>query len=449
MITTEPPDLREVPLTFAQQLLWMLDFVHPGQALAPGYIVRTRHRVHGPLQPAVLRQAFDQVIARHGALRATIETSGTMPFQTVHDAASIELDIVDVTAHEPAGRFFTSHETEKRDVKAAPLIWARLGRISDDEHLLSTVAHHVVCDAWSMGVILNDLAAHYQCILDGDAVVVPSASDYTAFSIAQQGRNDPDMDARLDYWAEHLDGVMPGPLAVDYECEPGGSDVKLVERFVIDEGLTARVAESARRSRSTVFMLLLAAYAAHLARSCGARDLTVPTITSSRHRPETAGLVAYLTNVVPLRIVLDTDPTLADVLAVTRRATLDAFTNEVPLVLLMDHVPDVGLLLSDDRFVTAPFQHVPFGAAPFELGGGCRCVPEGHDDRDEPSKVMAVPVDLYCTIRSDGDRLAGMVCYAEALFGSDTVSNLVWGFLTTFRALVNDPSLRLSELGRN
>jgi hypothetical protein len=434
-------DLHEVSLTFAQQFLWMLDFIHPGQAFAPGFIVRTRHRIHGPLRPDVLRQGFDRVIARHGALRTTIEALGTMPFQKVHDAASIDLDLVEVDPGEPAEKFFTSHEIEERDVTVAPSIWARLGRIRGDEHLLSIVAHHAVCDAWSMGLILDDLAAQYQCILDGDAVEVPPPPDYRDFSILQQSRDDPNLSARLDYWADHLDGVTPGPLTIDHEREPGGPDAKRVERFVIDEELTSRVVTSVRRHRSTMFILLLAAYAAHLARRYGVRDLTVPTITSSRHRTETVGLVAYLNNVVPLRLVLDADPTLGEVLAVARRATLDAFANEVPMVLLADHVPDLGLLLSDDRAVTAPFQHVPYSTAPVKLGD-CTCVPE---DQDEPPQIMTMPVDLISTIGSDRDRLVGDICYTAGLFGPDTISDLTFGFLRMVRALVDDPAQRLSE----
>ncbi len=436
--------LDEIPLTFPQQLLWMLDFVNPGQTFSPGFIVRARSRIHGPVRPEVLREAFDRVIDRHDALRATIEMPGGMPFQAVHNAASIRLDVVSVGVGEhSAEHFFVGHEGEHRDVRSAPSIWARLGRVGNREHLLSTVANHALVDAWSMGLILDDVAIEYRRILDGDTTDRSAAPDYAAYARAQQSRDDADTEARLRYWAAQLEDVVSGPLAFDAERDPSRSDTKQVQRFVVPADLVERMAERTRRTRSTVFTMLLAAHAAHLASRCGSRDMVIPTITSLRHRPETVGLVGYLNNTVPLRIRLDDDPTLHEVLTAARQVTFQALANEVPLVLLMNHAPELGLLLSDDRYVTALFQHVPYDITPLELGD-CKCVPVHHDN---PPQITAMPVDLVCTMGTDRGRLVGDLCYTAELFHPETMTDLASGFVETLRAIVDTPTTRLSVLG--
>ncbi len=172
-IPRRPPELTELPLSFAQEQLWFIDRFAPDQ---PTYNIPLALRLAGPLDADALSRALDGLIARHETLRTRLVTSATgSPVQVIDPPRSAVLQTVDLVAPRPeqrqaALRDFLHAESLRPFVLArGPLLRTSLARFTDTEHLLLIVVHHTVFDGWSAGVLVRELAALYAAQVSGAA----------------------------------------------------------------------------------------------------------------------------------------------------------------------------------------------------------------------------------------------------------------------------------------
>src|SRR5262249_5434256 len=143
------PDL---PLSHAQQGLWFADQLNPGHPVYNNY---RAVRLAGPLDPAVLRPALDELVRRHAGLRTTFPTRDGRPVQ-VSAAARVRLGGAALPAGSASGvdRLLREEVCRPFDLARGPLLRVTLGRVVEQDHVLLVVAHHIVTDAWSMALLM-------------------------------------------------------------------------------------------------------------------------------------------------------------------------------------------------------------------------------------------------------------------------------------------------------
>jgi amino acid adenylation domain-containing protein len=339
------PREGRLPVSAAQQRLWFLDQVAPGNA---AYNIAGGLRLRGRFDLAALNGAFDDLIARHDALRTRIGERGGAPWLEVTDAARATIDFIDLSGEPPAQAettvFRLANELRRTglDMAHGPLSKLLLIRLADDHHVLASATHHVISDGWSLNLMLNEAFQLYQARVAGTgsplAPLTFSPIDYAAWEGEQIGSRR--FDDSLAYWQQALHGApallelptdRPRPAAPTFR---GGR----LTRF-IDPALIARVKSRAQRQNATAFVALMTCWQAVLHRYSGQDDIVVGTPLANRDRPEFEGLMGCLINNVVVRGRLSDNPTLAEFLDQIREQALAAFEHgQVPFDLVVERL---------------------------------------------------------------------------------------------------------------
>jgi len=205
LLTERAQSPRSYPVSFGQQRLWFLDRFSGG---IPVYNIPVAFRVHGPLDVAALRTALTTLVNRHPALRTTFSESGGEPVQVVRPTGEVDLTETDLTGL-PAERreaeattLVRAHSGQPFDLAGGPLLRVTVIRTDTDRYHVAFCVHHIVSDAWSIGVLFKELATAYPAALAGAPAHLPDLpTQYADFSIWQRDRLAGDaLRRQLDHW---------------------------------------------------------------------------------------------------------------------------------------------------------------------------------------------------------------------------------------------------------
>ncbi|WP_279576437.1 non-ribosomal peptide synthase/polyketide synthase [Actinomadura nitritigenes] len=435
---------REAPLppSFGQQRLWFLDRLDPG---SPEYNIPVALRLAGPLDVDALRAAFGALVERHEVLRTRLVEEDGVPWQIVDPPSETGagLELVDLAARggDPetlAGELLAADADAPFDLAAGPLVRGRVLRLRPDDHVLSLCLHHVVSDEWSAGVLRRELWELYGAFRRGEPSPLPPLPvQYADFAVWQRDRLRGEvLDGQLAYWRERLAGVPVLDLPTDRPRPVVRTGAGAVVGFEIPEATAEGLREVARRTGSTMFMTLLAAFGALLGRYAGQDDLAVGTPIAGRSRAETEGLAGFFVNTLVLRADLRGDPTFTELVGRTRTAALGAYAHQdLPFEQLVD-------ALQPERHRS---RH-PLFQVMFDYGQGGRddggAGPDlgGLDVWDLDLPHTTAKFDLEMALGEDGEgRLGGSVEYSTELFDEATVRRLIDHFLLLLAAVADDP----------
>ena len=339
-----PRDGR-LPVSAAQQRLWFLNQVDPGNA---AYNIAGAVRLLGRLDRAAFDRALADLIDRHEALRTRISERDGSPWLEISDAARARVDWLDLSGEPPAEaearvqRLANELGRSAFDMQRGPLSRLQILRLADDHHVLASSTHHVISDGWSLSLLLSEVFALYQAHAAGRAPALAPLTlgpvDHAAWEreLIATHRFAPS----LAFWKQALHGA-PAALELPTDrtrpAKPGLQGRRLA-RF-IDLRLIDRVKVRAQQQGATLFMALMTNWQAVLHRYSGQDDIVVGTPLANRDRPEFEGIIGCLINNVVVRGRLDDNPTLAEFLDQIRERSLQAFEHgRVPFDLVVEHV---------------------------------------------------------------------------------------------------------------
>jgi FkbH-like protein len=332
-----PPPIRRVPrenplpLSFAQQQLWLVDQMDPGNI---AYNIACPLRLSGALDVAALQQSLDEIARRHESLHTTVALVNGQPVQNIAHPSPLSLPLVDLS-HLPeiervaqAQRLSRDRARQPFDLATGPLWRATLFRLAGTEHLLLLIIHHIAGDGWSLGVLLRELAALYQAFASGQPSPLANLPiQYADYAVWQRAwlRNETLAD-KIDFWRERL-GDMPLVLNLptDRPRPPLQTFQGAREPLLLSRASSEALQTFSRREGVTLFMTLLAAFKALLYGYTGQSDLVVGSPIANRHRSETEGLIGYFVNTIVLRTSLAGDPTFRELVARVRETALGAY----------------------------------------------------------------------------------------------------------------------------
>ena len=325
---------QRLPLSFAQQRLWFIDRMDPGN---PVYNIPIAEAFTAPVAVDAFENALNQIIRRHEVLRTRFVFDGTAPYQEIHPFVPEALAVIDLTGLRNAEREtvvsrLASHEAAHRfNLAQGPLVRFQYVRLRSDRHVLLANIHHIVTDGWSMGLLRRELAAFYEGYRVGEPRPLPELPiQYADFAHWQQQwlRGDA-LEAQMAYWRQRLGD---GPPVLDMPTDRPRPALQTTNGAHYDVALSPelshRLKDQAKANGATPFMFLLAAYQILLARYSGQRDISVGIPSSGRHYLETEKLIGFFVNTLVLRGVLSGDPRFIDHLTQVRNLSLDAFAHQ-------------------------------------------------------------------------------------------------------------------------
>ncbi|RKG96683.1 non-ribosomal peptide synthetase, partial [Corallococcus sp. CA047B] len=433
----------ELPLSFAQQRLWFLDQLQPGNA---SYNVATTVRLEGALDVAALEHAVTELVRRHEALRTTIQSSDGLPFQRISPPGALAWDVIDVSGHPDreaeAQRLVDAWTRAPFDLARGPLLRTRVVRTGEHEHLLAMVMHHIVSDGWSMGVLVREVVALYAAHLAGrPSPLRELAVQYVDFAAWQRGwLKDEVLDAQVAWWREQLDGA---PRVIELPTDRPRTAAPLLRgarrSMTIAPALRDALWSLGRKEGATPFMLLLAAWQVMLSRYSGQDDVSVGTPIAGRNRTELEGLIGFFVNTLVLRARLGGALTFRDLLKQVRETTLGAQSNqEVPFEKLVEALrPERDLSRPPLFQVMFTFENPPPPEA--TLPGGLRLSPV-------ETGAHTAKFELSLSLADTAGGLLTAIEYSPDLYDDATATRMLAHLQVLLEAIVEEPGQRVSDL---
>jgi amino acid adenylation domain-containing protein len=446
-------------LSFAQRRLW---FLSQFDSTSEAYHLAFALRMTGELDMHALQQSLTAIVERHEVLRTIFRSGADGPKAHILPLSPVNVAVIDLRALTQAHqaeeiRSRIDRERQKRfDLANGPLLRFALFELEKTERVLCVVMHHIVSDAWSLGVFVRELEAFYSGYTSGRAAggLAELPIQYADYARWQRKWLDGGvLDTQLGYWKRQLAGNLPVLELPTRRPRPpvqtfrGGATY-----FNLDSAQTCKLRVLGERYGATLFMTLLAAFVTLLHRYTGQRDLVVGSPIANRNRVEIEPLIGFFVNTLVLRSDLSGDPSFEEILRRTREVALGAYTHQdVPFETLVE-------VLAPERSLThAPLVQVMFmlqNVAIRELElPGLVCTPiELETLTAKFDLTLAFEEDLYCGAKAGAfaysakSELRGRFEYNSDLFEAGTIERMATHFRRLLEGVVADPGRKVSRI---
>ncbi|QLY31767.1 amino acid adenylation domain-containing protein [Nocardia huaxiensis] len=330
---------ERLPLSLAQQRMWVLNQFDPESA---AYNIPMAVRLTGQLDLPALRQAAEDVLARHEVLRTRYPESGPggAPHQEILSVGEALPDGLVVERPADIGARVAELISTGFDVTAqVPVRMHLLTGDDPDDYLLIVVAHHISADGASMAPLARDVMTAYFARTAGEVPGwAPLPVQYADFAVWQRTAIGSDEDEnslaaqQLAFWRERLAGLSDIPTLPLDRPRPALASLRgAAVDFLLPAEVHAGLNRVARQHNASLFMVVHAALAVLLARTSGNADVVIGTPIAGRGERALDDLVGMFVNTLTLRTTVDTAAPFADLVERAKETDLSAFANaDVP-----------------------------------------------------------------------------------------------------------------------
>jgi hypothetical protein len=445
----------QFPLSFNQAFLCAFDRGAEHGAFGDKHILAFGCRVSGAVDVDALQGALNDVVGRHEALRTEIVRGDPEnQHQVVHPASPAPLVVSDFPAGDPRPRaeqaeaYLNELEAGDYSVEHFPLIWGFLRRFDESDSVLVVTVHHVATDSWSMEVVIRDLARCYAARRGVAELDLPEYHGFPEFTVHQLGsaESEPTQDA-LRYWKTKLEGGQILGVPTDRPFDEDQVNRYSAHRYLFDAELTAATLKFASTTRSTAFMVLMAAYKVLLHKRTGATDVVVPTFTSGRTDERFLSTVGPIFNYLLLRTDLDGCANFREVLTRTRTTCFEAYTSDVPFALVANQSPEVLGAFQDPNVAVIAFEVLQTPAdMTDEVIGDLGYTEIRRRVQSQPLSSHIPNGALWATDVLPSGEMVGSLKFDLNRFDEATAVGLVDGLRETLRNAITNPDAPVSEL---
>lgn len=449
--TAAPPVERvardeALPLSFAQMRIWFLSQM---EGASRAYNMPIALRLRGRLDVAILERSLQALVARHEVLRSRVVVTAGRPTLVIDSSAVPHLRVEDLRDHAPADRErlvterLVAEFDRHVDLARSPLLWATLLVADTDEHILVLTTHHFASDGWSTRLLSEEVVRLYAAFSEGrPSPLDPLPIQYADFAAWQRRwLTGPALERQRAYWHRQLRDAPPMSTPTPDRPRPPVQTFRGDAcSFTLGPDVSAALHRFNRQTGSTVFISLLAAFAALLGRWTRQEDLVVGTPTAARGRREFEPVVGCFLNMFALRADLSGNPSFRELVARVRDVTLDAAAHQdLPFEQVVDVVDPVRSTSITPLFQVVFSTTVPEATA-MELSR-LRVEPL-------PPARRVAKFDLMVGVADHRGEIAGTFEYNADLFERDTIAQIADEYGALVEALLSQPETRLSELGR-
>jgi len=424
------PDPTNLPLSFGQEGFWFLEQMRPG---ASQNNIPSAFYLYGKIDVKALMNSFRTLCTRHQILGVRFKVKNGAPTQTLDltDLPSIVFRDFGTNGflHDDALLQEIRKTTlQPFDLSSDHLIRAELWRLSDEKHVLVVTLHHIIADAWSVGVIVDEMLRHYSHYSTGrqEQKIEKLPIQYFDFAYWQRQTASQRFESQIEYWRKQLSGATPFlDLPIDRPRRQAPSFNGAHILFDIPKETTDALQATSRKFGVSLYMTLLAAFNVLLYRLSGQKDISVGSPLANRDIPGTEKLVGLFINTVVMRNKLDGDPTFTDFLSRVKETTLSAFSNkDVPIEKLVDALHPKRKL-----------SHNPFFQVLFDFHNAPKLTIDYPGVSIEPIEIESdsVKFDVVLSLELAENGLRGVWGYSTDLYDHSTAER----FVGYFRSLVN------------
>ncbi|WP_051394689.1 condensation domain-containing protein [Leptolyngbya sp. Heron Island J] len=443
LLKSHLPHPNQFPLSFAQQRLWFLDQLQPGN---PAYTMMAAVRLRGDLDGLALKRAWQDLVQRHESLRTRFVLVDGQPCQRVQPTGAVsftQLDWLDSPpADETAAIQAQALELMQQpfDLERDGLVRSHLIRLEANTHVLLLTLHHIISDGWSMEVLIRELAILYDAHQRGQPPQLPPLPiQYADFAVWQrqflQGQV---LEGQLSYWRSQLSPAMLPSLPTDFSRPAVRSHRGHRHSLGISPAVTTQLQALSQQANATLFMTTLAAFQVLLYDYAQGAAIRVGTPIANRDRPEVANLIGFFTNTLVLCADIDSDLTFRQWLQRVRDEAVNAYAHQdVPFEKLVDELQpernlsqtplyQVWFYLQDDPVTAVSFPGLTLEPIEIDLG--------------------TAKHDLKLGLWKSPQGVQGALEYSTDLFESATIARLARGYEDLLVEIARDPEQSIATL---
>jgi acyl-CoA synthetase (AMP-forming)/AMP-acid ligase II/acyl carrier protein len=411
-------------------------------------------RLNSSVEVGVLERSINEIVRRHKILRTTfpIKDNGYVPVVARQLTVPLKFDDLRGSPKSKmqtvAHRLIGEEALHLFDLARGPLLRTRLLRLAEREHLLLITMHQVICDGWSLGVLVEELTAVYDAFFAGrQTPLAPLAIQYTDFAHWQrQWRSHPDFVAQLAYWREQLRDPLPVIKLAPARSRPKVDDLRTARREVaLPAKLSKAIKRFSQEEGDTLFMALIAAFDTLLHLYTAEEDVRVATLVANRNRPGSEHLIGPLVNTVILRTSLSDDPSPREVMRRVRATALAAFAHqELPFEELVEILEQERGLKPEALSKVMIWLHNaalrPIASSAHKLAF------------EEANPSMLVPLmtitkfDVILMLRESGRELVGCCVYKPHLFRASMIDRILRDFRKVLELMLTQPDRPISTM---
>ena len=439
------PRNGDLPLSYAQERLWVLDQIEPN---SPLYNIPRALRLRGALRIDALERALNEIVRRHESQRTIFAVNAGHPVQVIMPLVTIPLVIHDLTTHpenlreEEARRISGEEAMRPFDLATGPLLRAHLMRLSPNDHVMQLTMHHIISDAWSAGIFLQELGLLYDAFCSAKPSPLPELTIQYADYAAQEREwlQGEVLDKQLAFWRERLKGAPPVlELPVDRPRPSHRTFQGAFETVHISADTLQAVKNLGRQEGATLFMTLMAAFQALLSKYSGQEQIVVGTDLANRTMPETERMIGFFINMLAVRTDLSGNPTFRELLRRVREGLLECYAHQdVPFPKIVQEIqPERSATQNPIVQVLFVMQNIPRPKR--ELAG---LQVEGFE-----VPVISSKFDMAVFVAERPEELIGYWVYSTELFNRSTIQRMARQFGNLLESSVSEPDTRLSSLG--
>jgi hypothetical protein len=428
------------PLSFAQERLWFLHQVDPGN---PAYHIVGAVELSGELDAASLQCAVTEIARRHEALRTTFISLDGKPFQVVSPTVSLKVESspLDSAASLSTDKWIGRNMERPFDLVHGPLLRVSLGRISKEKHIFLSVMHHIAGDAPSMNLYFQELIEIYSTLREQRSHELAELPvQYADFSAWQRDvLTEAVLSEEISYWNKQLQGIGELPvLPVDHP-QARNTNVELAsESIQLQAALVDTFKTLLAWQQATPFVGFLAAFEIVLHYLTGFTDIVIGSPFTGRTRVELERVIGLFANLQVLRADLRGDPVFLEILKRVSRVVSEAQDHQqMPFQRLVEELQPARTLGQIPLFQTSFTFLIDFAEIP-EIAG-LRVTPLN------PIHAIAM-YDLDLNLIQRCGTLMAVFEYKKVLFDAGTISALLAAFHLVLTEVSSNPELRLSQL---
>ena len=444
----------QFPLSSGQQAIW-LTYLHSPNS--PAYNVSFSARIIRGLEVQALEMALQTLVNRHPSLRSTFRLHQDKPIQIVHERQSFRIDHQNWSHldHIAFRRAVQEVYEAPFDLESGPVFRAHLLRDSDGSSVLLLVVHHVVADAWSLLLILNELEILYLNETTGAHVsLAPPAQVFADHVLIEKKYLSGDL-ARKDweYWKSSLAGSLSAlDLALDRQRPGVRTENGASLYFKIDRVATAALRELASAEGATLYMTLLAAFKVLLSRYSGQEEIVVGSATAGRMQKGFDEVVGYFVNPIALRSDLSGDPSFSKFLRGVKQLVTQAVAHSrLPFSVVLDK-----LAIRRDPSRTPVFQ-VMFSVLKLRRDDGIEELMI-HGNQGYCLDWAGLRLEQYDVAQQEGqfdltfnlvegkEEVFGTIKYNTDLYRRDRMQRMAEHYCTLLTGIVADPNCPITEV---
>ncbi len=326
------PNPRTAPMTEAQREIFLAAML--GEDASCAFNESFNWYLRGPMNVDSLRRAVNAIIARHDALRATVDPDGTN--LNFSPELKLEIPLHDLTDLDPSTREQELKHILAKDAHTAfdlingPLVRADLLALEPEFHALRFTSHHVVCDGWSTNVIIDEISKLYSAELDRRAADLPPVIPFSKYAHSQlEAQGSKEHLECESYWLNVFKTIPP---ALELPLDRPRASVKgyagSTYRTHIGPEAARKIKQLGAKNGCTLFVTLLAGFQTLLHRLSRQNEILVGIPTAGQALVEGGNLVGHCVNFLPIFTKFQNGMSFSSLLTQVKKTVLDAYEHQ-------------------------------------------------------------------------------------------------------------------------